>query len=109
MISWAVLGLCLTQQVTAAPQHSPRQWAECGCFCVAGQAKTLCNSVEEAQQNPLLCDPHKTCAPAAPPLDPPQQPLLPPHPDAHNCERVPIRDETNRTVQQVNICEVRSA
>ena len=30
-------------------------WADCACFCVDGQARTLCSSIAEAQANPTFC------------------------------------------------------
>ena len=30
-------------------------WSDCACFCVDGNLKTLCSTVEEAQENPAVC------------------------------------------------------
>lgn len=83
------------------------QWAACGCLCVDGVPKTLCQSVEEARQQANLCPALKRC----PAIDPPPdgetvETFDAPHEQAHSCREVRIWDNQAAAYTTVKICDV---
>ena len=83
------------------------QWAACGCLCVDGVPKTMCQSVEEAREQANLCPALKRC----PPLDPLDeneaiQTFDAPHEQAHSCREVRIWDDQANAYTTVKVCDV---
>jgi len=83
--------------------------AACACFCVNGDLKTMCSSVEEAQANPTLCD-------ATTPVRCPTEigaeqgaTYDPPHEAAGNCRDVRVFDPGQGGFTTVKACDVLSA
>jgi hypothetical protein len=82
--------------------------ADCGCMCVDGVAKTLCQTVSEARQNPNMCPPAHRC-----PVDPhgaippaKQQYFDAPAEHAHHCREVRVWDKSADAYTGVKICDV---
>jgi len=77
-------------------------------MCVDGVAKTLCQSVAEAQQNPNVCPPALRCpaAPqdASPPVD--RQYFDAPVEHAHHCREVRVWDKGAEAYAGVKVCDV---
>jgi len=83
--------------------------ADCACFCVDGNMKTLCSSVEEAQANPTLCD---LSSPMACPSEfrgPERATYDAPHGDAANCRDVRVYDAARGDFTTVKACDVLNA
>ena len=95
-------------QATGFPGVQPGselQLAECGCLCVDGVAKTLCQSVEEARRQPNACPAGQRC-PAPPTEDASPGTYDPPVDGAHNCREVRIWDEAAADYTGVKVCDV---
>ncbi len=82
------------------------QFVDCGCLCVDGLARTLCQSVEEAQLQPNMCPAGFVCPP--PPLADQEAPVYydAPADHAHNCREVRIWDEAAGAYTGVKVCDV---
>ncbi len=83
------------------------QVVECGCLCVEGVPRTLCQSVAEAQRQANICPPDFSC-PAVQPADKTQAPIYydAPTDNAHNCRDVRIWDESVAAYTGVKVCDV---
>lgn len=82
------------------------QFAACGCHCVDGVPRTLCQSIEEARVQPRLCPAQMRC-----PVDEhhgEQDPLYFDAPDeqAHSCREVRIWNPEQGAYAGVKICDV---
>ena len=82
------------------------QLVDCGCLCVDGLPRTLCQSVAEAQLQPDMCGADAHC-----PAPPPEDGGAPvyydaPADQAHNCREVRIWDESAEAYTGVRICDV---
>jgi hypothetical protein len=83
--------------------------ADCACFCVDGNMKTLCSSVEEAQANPTLCD---LSSPTACPSEfqgPEGATYDPPRDDTANCRDLRVYDPARGDFTSVKACDVLNA
>jgi hypothetical protein len=81
-------------------------WSDCACFCVAGELKTMCTSVDEAQDNPTLCPPADSAscpqddgAPSAASYDSPDG-------NAINCRDVRVFDAILGEYVTTKACDV---
>ena len=83
-------------------------FVDCGCLCVDGMARTLCQSVAEAQRQPNMCPANLNCPkpPAAEAAG--EEPLYydAPAEHAHNCREVRIWDESVDAYTGVKVCDV---
>ena len=99
---WKLLWWMLAQ-----PQFGAH-FVDCGCLCVEGVPKTVCQSLAEAQQQANVCAPNIRC-PALPEeggaTDEPQY-YDAPDPHAHSCREVRIWDESAAAYTGVKICDV---
>jgi hypothetical protein len=83
--------------------------AECACFCVNGGLKTLCTTVEEAQEEPTLCS---AFAPKACPSEPGEHTGASydaPEERATNCRDIRVFDALSGSFRDVKACDVLSA
>ena len=82
--------------------------ADCGCMCVDGVAKTLCQSVTEAQQNPNVCPPAHRCPTVPDGALPPAAPQYfdAPFENAHHCREVRVWDKNADAYTGVKVCDV---
>ena len=84
-------------------------FAACGCQCVDGIPKTLCQTIVEAQAQPRMCPPQLEC----PVLEDvnegdPSEPLFfdAPSEQAHSCREVRIWDAEQAAYTGVRVCDV---
>ncbi len=85
------------------------QFVDCGCFCVEGVPKTLCQSIEEAQAGPAFCRPERRCpVPQSDGAAAPDQPryLDAPSEQARNCREVRVWHSERAQFTGVYICDV---
>lgn len=83
--------------------------AECACFCVNGGLKTLCTTVEEAQDQPTLCS---AFAPRACPAGSGEHTGASydaPEDGAINCRDIRVFDALGGVFRDVKACDVLSA
>jgi hypothetical protein len=92
---------------SGVPTTPAPQFADCGCLCVDGVAKTLCQTVEEARLQPNVCPPRQQC-PELPAQWPEQSSGLidAPHKDARDCREVRIWDDAQGDYTSVKVCDV---
>jgi hypothetical protein len=83
-------------------------WAECACFCVEGQARTLCTTVTEAQQDPTLCRADQAACPA-PDAAAAATGYEAPAEGATNCRDMQVWDPAQNDYVSVKACDVLSA
>lgn len=87
------------------------QFVDCGCLCIEGMPKTVCQSVAEAQRQANICPPDLSC-PAPPKADAAGGDLYEPRyydaPEdhAHNCREVRVWDDTVNAYTGVKVCDV---
>lgn len=83
------------------------QFVDCGCLCMDGVGRTLCESVEEAQRQPNVC-PRDVSCPVPPPSDEAGLPQYYDAPTDHarNCREVRIWDEAVQMYTTVKVCDV---
>lgn len=85
------------------------QFVACGCHCVDGSAKTLCQTIEEAQLQPRMC-PHALRCPnyEAPPVTADGEPQFfdAPVDQAHSCREVRVWDQQQAAYAGVKVCDV---
>lgn len=81
-------------------------WSDCACFCVEGELKTMCTSVDDAQQGPSLC-------PSADSASCPQDDgasssasYESPDSEAVNCRDVRVYDAIRREYVIARACDV---
>jgi hypothetical protein len=85
------------------------QFVACGCQCVAGVPKTLCQTVEEAQQRPRLCAEEIRCPVDEPPpvaVDAVPHFFDAPSDQAHTCREVRTWDQQQAAYTGVKVCDV---
>ena len=86
-------------------------FVDCGCMCVEGMPRTLCQSVAEARQQPNMCGEQVSCpapfmsdekAPAA------EAPIYYDAPAEHaqNCREVRVWDAAADAYAGVKVCDV---
>jgi hypothetical protein len=86
---------------------APNAFGTCACRCVEGLARTVCTTLDEAAQNPVLCAPSSMRGecPAAPPGFEPQQ-FAPPVPGARDCREARLWDpETGGYTTTTKVCD----
>ena len=87
------------------------QFVDCGCLCVDGMPRTLCQSVAEARLQPNLCGEQTSC-PAPFQSDEESQDIESPvyydapAEHAHNCREVRIWDAAADAYTGVKVCDV---
>ena len=85
------------------------QFVDCGCLCVDGVGKTLCQSVAEAQQQPNMCPQDLVCpVPTEELRKESGSPLYydSPAEHAHSCREVRIWDDKAAAYTGVKVCDV---
>ena len=81
-------------------------WADCGCFCVAGELETMCTNVDEAQGSSGICS---TSAAASCPEEPGTRVSASydaPADGAVNCRDIRVWDAIRGTFIDVKACDV---
>jgi hypothetical protein len=81
-------------------------WADCACFCVDGELRTMCSTVEEAQGNPTLC---ATYQGVACPVDSDQGDSVSydsPKDGAVDCRNERVWDSLEGAFTDVKVCDV---
>ena len=88
-------------------------FAACGCQCVDGVPKTLCQTIVEAQQQPYMCSAQVKCPALKFPADDQpahdrqeQEYLDAPDEHAHSCREVRIWDQQRNVYTGVKVCDV---
>lgn len=84
-------------------------FAECGCACVDGLPQTVCQTIEQAQENLWLCPIDRHCPDFDSSADDlTDEPTWLPSPDdrAHLCKQVRLWDKQADAYTSANICEV---
>ena len=84
------------------------QYANCGCLCVEGVAKTLCKSLDDARVQGNVCALDIICPEPPGEQLPRKRPLRfePPAAGAHNCREVRIWDRVQLDYTGVKVCDV---
>lgn len=82
--------------------------AECACFCVDGELKTMCTTVEAAQENPTLCSAYRSLSCPEDPGDAPTASYAPPEAGATNCRDLRIFDALRGVFTSIRACDVLS-
>ncbi len=92
MLKLCTLIVVQALNLTYMSQTNDLRYADCGCLCVDGVAKTLCQSVEEARRKPNVCPEGLHCPtlPLAPSTTEPPGFYDPPADGAHNCREVRV-------------------
>jgi len=82
------------------------QFVDCGCLCVEGMPKTVCQSIEEAQRQTNLCPLDLRCP--SPPQADGDAPMRFDAPGEHarNCREVRVWDEAAGGYTGVRVCDV---
>ena len=83
--------------------------AECACFCVDGELKTMCTSVGEAQENPAMCGVYSHMACPEEPGDSASASYDAPEEGATNCRDLRVYDALRGVFTSVKACDVLSA
>jgi hypothetical protein len=79
-------------------------FSQCGCLCVEGVPKTLCSTVEEAQQNPAVCGLRHCPDYVATEAD--GQRYVSPHAFADNCRDVRVWNGAAGAYTGIKVCDV---
>lgn len=83
--------------------------AECACFCVNGNLKTMCTTIDEAQQEPTLCGVFDYEACPSESGERPSASYDAPEEGATNCRDIRVYDALRGVFQDVKACDVLSA
>lgn len=81
-------------------------WSDCACFCVAGELKTLCTTVDEAQGNPRLCPPADSASCPQDDGASSNASYESPDGDAVNCRNVRVYDAVRGEYVDAKACDV---
>lgn len=95
---WTLLAIIIASGSSA--------WAECGCFCVGGDPRTLCTTVGEAQADPHLC-PLAMSNSCPTHIDPAvARTYSAPESEATNCRDVDVYDPVRGAYMTARACDV---
>ena len=86
---------------------APGAFGTCACRCVEGLARTVCTTLDEAAQDPVLCAPQaqRGDCPAPPAGFEPQQ-FSPPSPGARDCREARLWDpESGGYTTTTKVCD----
>jgi hypothetical protein len=83
--------------------------AECACFCVNGDLKTMCSAVDEAQGNPALCSDYANRACPSEPGSRESASYDAPVEGATNCRDIRVFDPSRGVFTDVKACDVLDA
>ena len=104
-----ITGITASLVFSALMLFSANAAAECACFCVSGELKTMCTTVEEAQENPVLCSAYSRMDCPEEPGERPSASYEAPEEDATNCRDLRIFDALRGVFTSVKACDVLSA
>ncbi len=82
--------------------------ADCACFCVDGELKTMCTTVEAAQDNPALCSAYSAMSCPEEPGDAPTASYEAPEAGATNCRDLRVFDALRGVFTSIKACDVLS-
>ena len=85
------------------------QFVACGCQCIDGLPKTLCQTIEEAQLQPRMCPDAMRCPVyKTPPIAADTEPQFfdAPGDQAHSCREVRVWDQQRAAYTGVKVCDV---
>ncbi len=109
---WNVLkGVCCSSLLALIVLVWPASsaWAECACFCVDGELRTMCTTVEEAQGNPSHCAAHMQRACPEDPAGATGATYETPAEGAENCRDLRVFDALHGTFKDLKACDVTTA
>ncbi len=107
---WVLLLALYAQPQYLEAELARYQFVRCECACVEGRALTLCDSLDQAQENPHQCANSLQC-PSFEASQPDSLRLLldPPQDGAVNCRQVQVWDTLAESYRVKRICDVLSS
>jgi len=80
--------------------------ADCACFCVNGELRTMCTTVEEAQNDPVLCPVYAAASCPLESVSTSGEAYEAPVDGATNCRDVRVWDSVSGAYIDVKACDV---